>query len=120
MSTELARRPGHLIVDVVRYGIVLVGTVVVGYPVVWMLLQSLKTKFEMYANVWGLPQQLYWENYVQAWRIARMGTYIFNSLVVSLGTVVVVLVTASLAGYAFARLRFAGRQLLFYTFVFTL
>ena len=120
MSTELARRPGRLLGEVVRYGIVLVGTVVVGYPVVWMLLQSLKTKFEMYANVWGLPQQLYWENYVQAWRIARMGTYIFNSLVVSLGTVVVVLVTASLAGYAFGKLRFAGSRVLFYTFVFTL
>jgi raffinose/stachyose/melibiose transport system permease protein len=120
MSTEALLRPGRLLVEVVRYGVVLFGTVVVGYPVLWMLLQSLKTKFEMYANVWGLPQQLYWENYVQAWRIARMGTYIFNSLIVSLGTVAVVLVTASLAGYAFGKLRFAGSRALFYTFVFTL
>ena len=120
MSTELARWPTRLFGEAVRYGVVIFATVVVGYPVLWMLLQSLKTKFEMYANVWGLPQQLYVENYVQAWRIARMGTYIVNSLIVSLGTVVVVLVTASLAGYAFGKLRFAGRQVLFYTFVFTL
>jgi len=120
MSTESLRWPGRLLGDVVRYGVVLVATVVVGYPVLWMLLQSLKTKFEMYANVWGLPAQLYVENYVQAWRIARMGTYIVNSLIVSLGTVVVVLVTASLAGYAFGKLRFAGSRVLFYTFVFTL
>ena len=104
----------------VRYGVVGLATLVVGYPVLWMVLQSFKTKFELYSNVWGLPQQLFLDNYVQAWRIARMGTYILNSLIVSVSTVAIVLVVASLAGYAFARLRFRGRELLFYTFVFTL
>lgn len=120
MSIDLALRPARLPVDVVRYAVVGLATVVVGYPVLWMLLQSFKTKFELYANVWGLPQQLFLDNYVQAWRIARMGTYVFNSLIVSVGTVAVVLVLASLAGYAFARLRFAGRQVLFYAFIFSL
>jgi raffinose/stachyose/melibiose transport system permease protein len=120
MSIDLALRPGRWLGEAVRYAVVGLATVVVGYPVFWMLQQSLKTKFELYANVWGLPQQLFLDNYVQAWRIARMGTYIFNSVIVSVGTVVVVLVLASLAGYAFARMRFAGRQVLFYAFVFTL
>jgi raffinose/stachyose/melibiose transport system permease protein len=120
MSIDQALRPTRLLGDVVRYAIVGLATVVVGYPVLWMLLQSFKTKFELYANVWGLPQQLFLDNYVQAWRIARMGTYVFNSLIVSVGTVAIVLVLASLAGYAFARLRFAGRQVLFYAFIFSL
>jgi raffinose/stachyose/melibiose transport system permease protein len=120
MSIDLALRPARLLGDVVRYAIIGLATVVVGYPVLWMLLQSFKTKFELYANVWGLPQQLFLDNYVQAWRIARMGTYVFNSLIVSVGTVAIVLVLASLAGYAFARLRFAGRQVLFYAFIFSL
>jgi raffinose/stachyose/melibiose transport system permease protein len=121
MSTDLAAlRPARLLGEAVRYGVVGLATVVVGYPVLWMLLQSFKTKFELYSNVWGLPQQVFMDNYVQAWRIARMGTYIFNSLIVSVGTVAVVLVAASLAGYAFAKLRFTGREVLFYTFVFTL
>ena len=51
MSTELARRSTRLVGETVRYGVVLFATVVVGYPVLWMLMQSLKTKFEMYANV---------------------------------------------------------------------
>jgi raffinose/stachyose/melibiose transport system permease protein len=120
MSIDVALRPPRLLGAVVRYAIVGLATVVVGYPVLWMLLQSFKTKFELYANVWGLPQQLFLDNYVQAWRIARMGTYVFNSLIVSVGTVAIVLVLASLAGYAFARLRFAGRQVLFYAFIFSL
>ena len=120
MNTELAPRAGRFFGESLRYGVVLIATAVVGYPTIWMLMQSLKTKFEMYANVWGLPSQLFVENYVQAWRIARMGTYIFNSLIVSLGTVALVLVTASLAGYAFGKLRFAGSRVLFYMFVFTL
>jgi len=113
-------RPARLVGVAVRYGVVGLATVVVGYPVLWMLLQSFKTKFEMYDNVWGLPHQLFLDNYVQAWRIARMGTYIFNSVIVSVATVAVVLVLASLAGYAFAKLRFAGQQVLFYIFVFSL
>ncbi|HYW86592.1 MAG TPA: carbohydrate ABC transporter permease [Chloroflexota bacterium] len=121
MSTDLAAlRPARLMGGAVRYGVVGFATVVVGYPVLWMLLQSFKTKFELYSNIWGLPQQLFVDNYVQAWRIARMGTYILNSVIVSVGTVAVVLVVASLAGYAFAKLRFPGRDVLFYTFVFTL
>src|ERR1700682_3658296 len=120
MSIDLALRPGRWLGEAGRYAVVGLATVVVGYPVFWMLQQSFKTKFELYANVWGLPQQLFLDNYVQAWRIARMGTYIFNSVIVSVGTVAVVLVLASLAGYASARMRFAGRQVLFYAFVFTL
>jgi len=121
MSTDLAAlRPARLMGGAVRYGVVGFATVVVGYPVLWMLLQSFKTKFELYSNIWGLPQQLFVDNYVQAWRIARMGTYILNSVIVSVGTVALVLVVASLAGYAFAKLRFPGRDVLFYTFVFTL
>ena len=121
MSTDLAAlRPARLMGGAVRYGVVGFATVVVGYPVLWMLLQSFKTKFELYSNIWGLPQQLFVDNYVQAWRIARMGTYILNSVIVSVGTVALVLVVASLAGYAFAKMRFPGRDVLFYTFVFTL
>ena len=120
MSIELAPRMTRILGGAIRYGVVGLATVVVGYPVVWMLLQSFKSKFELYSNVWGLPQQLFVDNYVQAWRIAHMGTYIFNSLIVSISTVAVVLVVASLAGYAFAKLRFRGREVLFYMFVFTL
>src|SRR5215471_20026650 len=111
---------GRVFGGAARYGVVGMATVVVGYPVLWMVLQSFKTKFELYSNIWGLPQQLFVDNYVQAWRIARMGTYILNSVIVSVSTVALVLVVASLAGYAFARLRFRGREVLFYTFVFTL
>lgn len=131
MSTEARARPidhwvrGALAVrpflgGVSRYLVLGLFSLLVAYPVFWMVLQSLKTKFEMYANVWGLPQQLYLENYVQAWRVANLGRYMLNSLVVSIGTVLVVVTTASLAAYAFSKFRFPGSRVLFYLFVFTL
>src|SRR5689334_583080 len=115
MSIELASgrarrapRPAALMTELCRYAFVGFFSLVVGYPVVWMVMHSLKNKFEMYANVWGLPRQIYWQNYVQAWRIARMGNYIANSVIVSVGTVLLVLATASLAAYAFSKFRFRG------------
>ncbi|HEV8635298.1 MAG TPA: carbohydrate ABC transporter permease [Chloroflexota bacterium] len=120
MVAGTALRPAHLVGELVRYAFVTLFTAIVGYPVLWMVFHSFKSKFEMYSNAWGLPAQVYWENYVQAWRIARFGTYIFNSLIVSIGTVAVVLVVASLAAYAFSKFRFPGSRVSFYLFVFTL
>jgi raffinose/stachyose/melibiose transport system permease protein len=85
-----------------------------------MILQSLKSTYEMYANVWGLPGQVMAGNYVEAWTAGRVGLYILNSVIVSISTVAVVLAASSLAAYAFSKFRFRGNRILFYLFVLTL
>src|SRR5690349_1099391 len=80
--------------------------VIVIYPVAWMVLASFKSQAELVSNSWGLPQALAWENYARAWEQARLGSALFNSVVVSLGTVALVTALAALAGYAMASFRF--------------
>ena len=48
-------------------------TVIVVYPVLWMVLASLKSQSEIVTNVWGLPQVFHWENYTEAWQTAELG-----------------------------------------------
>jgi raffinose/stachyose/melibiose transport system permease protein len=95
-------------------------TVVIVYPVLWMLLASLKTNSEIVTNVWGLPASLQWENYVNAWESAELGYALLNSVLVSAGTVILVTLLAALAGFAFAKLRFRFALAIFLLFVFTM
>lgn len=78
-------------------------------PLVELVFSSLKSPSELSTNPLGLPHRFLWSNYRLAWTDADIGRGILNSLVVVSGTVVGVLVIATLAGYALARLPIPGR-----------
>ena len=89
-------------------------------PLVWMLITSLSTLEETRRFPPQLPSSLHWDNYVQAWTDSPFGRWLINSTIVSTTCVLSNLVLCSLAGYAFARLRFPGRRLLFFAILATL
>jgi multiple sugar transport system permease protein len=89
-------------------------------PLVWMLITSLSTLEETRRFPPQLPSSLHWHNYVQAWTDSPFGRWLINSTVVSTTCVISNLVLCSLAGYAFARLRFPGGRLLFFAILATL
>jgi raffinose/stachyose/melibiose transport system permease protein len=76
------------------------------YPLVWTLLTSLKFTPELYRDPFGLPAQWKWSNFTEAWVHARMGQYFFNSVMVTVGSTVLVLFITSLAAFALARFDF--------------
>jgi len=79
-------------------------------PLVWMLVTSIQTLDESrHFPPHLIPSGIHWENYPDAWNAAPFGRYFINSLTVTLASVAGNLVFCSLAGYAFARLRFFGR-----------
>ena len=96
-------------------------TFVLVAPLLWMLLTSLQTTAE--ANRFPpvlIPHHWRFANYVDAWHTAPFGTFFLNSALVTLVVVISNLVVCSLAGYAFARVRFLGRKALFLTLMATL
>jgi len=87
-------------------------------PVVWVLVTSLKLS----ENIVRLPPEWipwpatgshYYEVLFSSSRTARIGRAFINSLVVSLGTVILVVTTSAMAAYPLARMRFPGRDLVF-------
>ncbi|MFV0334595.1 MAG: carbohydrate ABC transporter permease [Tropicimonas sp.] len=89
------------------------------YPFVWMISTSLKSNAEMFGNPGLIPQGWEWENYRRAWTEANMGSYFFNTLTVTLGSVVLVTICTSMLGYVLGRYRFPGRNAIFFAFVAT-
>lgn len=81
------------------------------YPLLWVLFGSLKTKDEMLSNIWGPPSSLVFQNYVDAWRIAGMGSRIVSSVFVTGSALIILVAVATPCAYALARLRFPGRGL---------
>ena len=81
-------------------------------PVGWVFLASIKQNAEFYRSPWNLPAGFYFQNFVDAWNRASMGSYLLNSVVVT-GTALVLLLGLALpASYVLARFDFPGRKLL--------
>lgn len=83
----------------------LVFVILIVYPLIFVLLTSIKNTNEFYTNIWGWPKDLAIENYAYAWNIAKIGEYFVTTVIVVAITVVVTLVISAFAGYALAKLQ---------------
>ena len=96
-------------------------TLVLIFPFVWLIVTSVETPAEaLHFPPILIPHELHFANYSNALAAAPFGRFFFNSTVVAVITVLCNLVFCSLAGYAFARLRFLGRGALFAVIMATL
>lgn len=90
-------------------------------PFLWMVLTSLKTQQEAFQFPPRLlPSGVHWENYRQLFTLVPFGRYFLNTLLITAAVVVGQLFISSLAAYAFARLKFIGRETLFLFYLATM
>jgi multiple sugar transport system permease protein len=87
-------------------------------PFAWMVSTSLKTRQEAIAEIprllpGGWPWQWRWENYLEAWEVAELGRFYLNSVIVAVVVTLLAGLHNALAGFAFCKLRFAGRNVTF-------
>ena len=94
------------------YVVLITLAVVIIVPVAWVFLASVKQNSEFYGNPWALPAGLYWQNFVEAWTAASMGSYMLNSVIVTALALAILLVVALPAAYCLSRFRFRGGRLL--------
>jgi len=91
------------------------------FPFFWMVSSSLKNTNDLYAVPPVLfPRHLLWSNYVYMFTSAPWGVYFFNTVKITVLVVLGQLITCSMAAYAFARLRFPGRDLIFAVYLGTI
>jgi multiple sugar transport system permease protein len=97
-----------------KYVFLIAGAVVMLAPLAWMLLASFKTLPEILAfPPTLLPEQINLDNYRAVFETAEFTRYFVNSVIVAVVSVGSVLLTSSLAGYAFAKFTFPGHNVLF-------
>ncbi|WP_105385447.1 carbohydrate ABC transporter permease [Neorhizobium alkalisoli] len=87
-------------------------------PFAWLIVSSLKSEIEIgQADPLSLPANLMWRNYQDAWQIGGFSELIGNSFLNLAGVVALTLLTCTPAGYALSKIRFPGREWLFYAFI---
>lgn len=90
------------------------------YPLVFLLINSLKDKISYYADPLALPQSLSFQNYLLLFRKFGILKYIKNTLIISIGSILLTLVCSVFASYAFAKLRFRGKTLTYLLIISTM
>lgn len=115
------RKIGAFLGSVLGHGVMYGLALATVAPFLWMLLTSLKELPDIltYPPRW-IPERMTLDNYISAFEAAPFGRYYFNSVFVALAVTVGQLITCSMAAYAFARLQFRGRDVLFYVFLGTM
>ena len=84
--------------NVVRIFII-IWSILIILPILWTLLSSLKTNQEFGLNAWKFPETLQWVNYKNAWEGANFSKYFLNSLILSVGTVVLSIIMTTTSAY---------------------
>lgn len=81
-------------------------------PVAWVFLASVKQNSEFYGSPWAMPKGFYFQNFIDAFEKANMGTYMLNSVMVTALALLILLVVALPAAYVLARYTFRGSKLI--------
>ena len=112
MNTTKKSSSGEALYKVFIYVVLAMLAIVIIVPVAWVFLASIKQNSEFYGNPWTLPASFYWQNFVDAWNAASMGSYMLNSVIVTVLSLAILLVVALPAAYCLSRFRFRGGRLL--------
>lgn len=108
--------------SVIKHIVMIAVSLVMIYPLLWMIVSSLRPNDEIFRNPSLLPLSFDVSNYVDGWNALAQpfSHYLVNSTLLVLGCVIGNLVACSLTAYAFARLRFWGRNIAFAIMLMTL
>ena len=103
-----------IIVNVFLYGFLAIMALVVLFPFYWMIISSLKTVAE-YNQLYPtfFPKQLVFSNYTRAFEMENLATLFKNTIYVGIVSTILSLVITVLSAFAFARLEFKGKNVLF-------
>ena len=118
-------RQRQLFKKVFAYAFLTVGAVTMVAPFLWMVATSLKNPGDVfsYQKAWWqewIPTKFVWQNYTKAWQVVPFAQFYMNSIFVSLAITLGQVATSAMAAYSFARLRFPGRERLFFAYLATM
>ena len=87
------------------------------FPLFWMVASSLKTQETIFKDMSIIPREFHFENYYHAWMEGGFGRNFLNSLFYTTAVVIGIIIVASMAAYAFSRLKFPGKTIFFFMFM---
>ena len=87
------------------------------YPLVFSIFCSFKGNLEIFSSFTSLPKRLRFENYITAWKVGNIGRYFLNTIILSVGTLVIAGLFGAMASYVLAKFRLRGKSKIYLLFI---
>lgn len=87
----------------------LIFLLIIGYPLLWMVINSFKDTATIFGDTWGLPEKWNFSNFSEAWELG-ISNYFFNSVIVTTLTCLITVIFSSFAAFALSRFNFIGKN----------
>jgi raffinose/stachyose/melibiose transport system permease protein len=117
MKSQLYYRVQKIFTNTLIHVLLLSVAVTCLFPMLWVVASSFKTQDTVFKDISLLPKEWHFQNYYQAWNEGGFGRHFLNSLGYTVFVVVGIVIISSMAAYAFSRLKFPGRNVLFFMFL---
>ncbi|MFZ4896096.1 carbohydrate ABC transporter permease [Plantibacter sp. Mn2098] len=105
---------GDKVVGTASHTVLIIWSIVVVVPLLWTVMSSFKTSSEIFSSPFALPSQWNFNNYVNAWTTAGIGSFFINSVIVVFGALIVTMLFGSMCAYVLARFQFFGSRAIYY------
>ena len=110
-----------LVLDLINHGALALVALLFLFPFFWMVSNAIRSNAEVLAiPVRILPNVFQWGNFIEAWTQLPFGRFFLNSAIVAVSVTIITVIVSCLSGYAFARLKFPGRDTLLMAYLGTL
>ena len=112
---NVGRRKARPMRGLLTHAVLIVGSLITLYPLLWMFSASFKPQSQIFSDSSLIPSEWSLDGYITGWHGLTVGfdTFFLNSLLISSLSITGNLIACSLAAFAFARLKFVGRRVLF-------
>ena len=116
MKSEQTNSISGKVINTLIYLFLGLWSIIVVFPMIWVLVSSFKTSKEIFFSPWLPPAKPMWDNFARAWSEANMGLYFFNTMLVLIPAIFFTLLFSAMAGYVIARYEFPGSRAVFFMF----
>ncbi len=115
------KKTSEIVSTTLIHVLLIIGAIIMVVPFLWMVITSLETTAQAFSIPPSfIPNPFQWANYPQSFSALPFDLAYINSAIVAVTVTVFQLVTCSMAAYAFARIRFPGREIIFFVFLATM
>jgi raffinose/stachyose/melibiose transport system permease protein len=117
MSNYHELKQKNLVWKLIAYLVMVIFTVLTIGPLIWLLYSAFKPHIDIIHNIFAFPTSFYTDNFVQAWKLGRLGIYMLNSIFYSVAATSITTFLALAAGYAFAKFKYKISGFFYFFFI---
>jgi len=101
----------------VYWAVMILFLIIQGYPIIWLILAGFRPNIELLTDPFSIPKSLTLENFIKIFTQSNVVTYIKNSAIISVISLIFIVVISSMASFAIAKMKFAGRKKIYRYFL---